>query len=413
MARGSQITADVYLRRLGNVCNARSTTPAALAEMPESGRQDFALDLVADMEKEGHAGSYIGSTLRAINSWLVFSGAPSLKRIKIRGLQTTPSLSEERVPTPEELRRVFLSATPRERCAAALMAHAGLRPQVLGNYSGTDGLRLRDLPDLDVKGTTVSFGKLPARLVVRPELSKSRRAFFSFIGQETADYVKGYLEERLREGEALTGESDVISPAWSHKAFLTSVNIGDAVRKAIRAAGFPWRPYVLRAYFDTQLLLAESKGKITHSYRQFFMGHVGDIEARYTTGKARLPSDLIEDMRDAYRRSLSFLETAKGRGAQEADLKVLFRRQVLLVAGYGESEIAKLDLEAMSDADLNKVLRDALVGAKSSSAAPGRKNGGRQRVIGMADVEKFVVKGWEWVTSLPDGRAVVKLPSGE
>jgi len=30
-----------------------------------------------------------------------------------------------------------------------------------------------------------------------------------------------------------------------------------------------------RAYFDTQLLIAESQGKITHAYRQSFMGHNG------------------------------------------------------------------------------------------------------------------------------------------
>ena len=59
------------------------------------------------------------------------------------------------------------------------------------------------------------------------------------------------------------------------------------------------RPYVLRAYFDTQLLLAESKGKMTHSYRQFFMGHKGDMEARYTVNKGRLTKDMIEDMRES------------------------------------------------------------------------------------------------------------------
>ena len=67
------------------------------------------------------------------------------------------------------------------------------------------------------------------------------------------------------------------------------------------------RPYVLRAYFDTQLLLAESKGKITHAYRQFFMGHKGDIEAKYTTNKHRLPEHLIADMKEAYERSQNFL----------------------------------------------------------------------------------------------------------
>ena len=60
------------------------------------------------------------------------------------------------------------------------------------------------------------------------------------------------------------------------------------------------RPYVLRSYFDANLLLAESKSKMTHAYHQFFMGYKGDIEARYTTNKQKIPDSLIDDMRKAY-----------------------------------------------------------------------------------------------------------------
>jgi hypothetical protein len=41
------------------------------------------------------------------------------------------------------------------------------------------------------------------------------------------------------------------------------------------------------------------------------MGHKGDIEARYTTNKGRLPEEFIEDMRETYRKSLEYLETSK------------------------------------------------------------------------------------------------------
>jgi len=42
---------------------------------------------------------------------------------------------------------------------------------------------------------------------------------------------------------------------------------------------------MLRAYCDTNMIIAESKGKISHPYMQFIMGHKGDIEARYSTNK--------------------------------------------------------------------------------------------------------------------------------
>ena len=66
--------------------------------------------------------------------------------------------------------------------------------------------------------------------------------------------------------------------------------------------------YVLRAYFDTELLIAESKGKIAHDFRVFFMGHKGSMEARYTTNKGMLPEILVREMRDAFKRSEEFLD---------------------------------------------------------------------------------------------------------
>jgi integrase len=405
-ARGSQITADVYLRRLGNVCAANGTTPNDLLNKTSPERRDFLTDLVSSMEEQGLSGGYIESTLKAIRSWLSFNNVPWEHRIKVRGAQATPTLEKERVPTPDELRRILLAASPRERCAAVLMAHGGLRPQTLGSYRGMDGLRLGDLPDLRIKRKAVSFEKLPLQVVVRADLSKSGRRYFTFLGSEGAGYMKAYLEQRLRDGERLTEESDVIAPAWSRKAFLTTINVGDAIRKAIRAAGFRWRPYVLRAYFDTQLLLAESKGKMTHAYRQFVMGHVGDIEARYTTNKGRLPPDLVEDMRDAYRRSLPFLETTKLMD-REAELKASFRQQMLLVAGLDEKEIGKMDLEGMSDADLQRIVRERLVGA-SGGNGNGSPNGSRQTVVPLSAVETYLERGWEWVAQLPDARAVLR-----
>ncbi len=406
LARGSEITADVYLRRLGNVCAARKVGPEDLVRMARDARRDFLTDLVSTMEDAGLTGGYIESTLKALRSWLSFNNVPWELKIKVKGAKATPTLDSERVPTQDELRRIFLAASPRERVAAALLAHAGLRIETLGNYRGNDGLRLGDLPDVVVKGKTLTFRKVPLEVVVRPQLSKSDRRYFTFLGPEAAGYLKAYLEGRLRDGKKLTDDSDVIAPTWSEKAFLTSINVGDAIRKAIRAAGFRWRPYVLRAYCDTQLLLAESRGKMTHSYRQFFMGHAGDIEARYTTNKGRLPPDLVEDMRDTYRRSAPFLETSKAED-RETELKALFRRQMLLVAGLTEKEVDKMDLEAMTDADLQRIVREKLVGA-AGTGGNGGTNGMKQKVVPMTAVEAYIEAGWEWVGPLLDDRAIVR-----
>ena len=55
------------------------------------------------------------------------------------------------------------------------------------------------------------------------------------------------------------------------EARIRITNISDFIRKAIRDAGFTWRPYVLRRYFDTRLMMAESDGLIIRDYRTFWM----------------------------------------------------------------------------------------------------------------------------------------------
>ena len=387
MARGSIITADIYLRRLAAVCKQCKTTPQRIYKMKEQALYELILDFVGEEERKGRAGSYIEHSKKAIISWLSHNGIQLKHKIKIRGVKQTPTLENERVPTQEELRRIFLAATPKDRINCVFIAHSGLRPETLGNHEGNDGLRVKDLPEMHIKDGKVEFGVIPTMVVVRPELSKGRNRYFTFLSEEGCEYLKDYLEDRIRQGEKLEPETDIIHPKVSEKRFVCTINIGDGIRTAIRAAGFRWRPYVLRAYFDIQLLLAESKGKITHAYRQFFMGHVGDMEARYTTNKGRLPKDLIEDMREAYRRSQAFLQTAKKTGKDEEELKIMFRRQLLIVAGMTEKELEGLNLETMGDEEVQEMLRRKLLGAMAN-------NGNRQKVVLLGDVENYIQPGY-------------------
>ena len=64
----------------------------------------------------------------------------------------------------------------------------------------------------------------------------------------------------------------------------------------------------MRSYFDTQLLIAEARGKIPNDFRVFFMGHKGNIEARYTTNKGRIPDSLIQEMRGSFKSCEEFLD---------------------------------------------------------------------------------------------------------
>ncbi|MEM0358038.1 MAG: site-specific integrase [Candidatus Bathyarchaeia archaeon] len=401
VARGSRVTADVYLRRLGWACRHLNLKPKDLLKKSEKELAMILADLVSYLEREGKAGSYIKSCVKAVKSWLSFNMVEVRARIKIKDADDTPTLREERVPTQQELRKIFMCGDLRARCACVLLAHSGLRIETLGNYEGTDGLRVKDFPEMKIENGEVIFEKIPTIVVVRRELSKGGHQYFTFLSEEGCGYLKDYLESRLKEVEKLTPNSPILTPKAAPKPFIRSTNIGDIIRNAIRKAGFKWRPYVLRAYFDTQLMLAESKGLVLRDYRQFWMGHKGDIENRYTTNKCKLPEDIIEDMREAYKRSQEYLHTTKVGKTNEEELRQAFRKQLLLVAGFTQSEIDKMDVSEISDEELQTIIRKRLLGEKTNDCV--------QKVVSTDEVEKYLEQGWEYVATLPNKRVIIKM----
>jgi hypothetical protein len=79
------------------------------------------------------------------------------------------------------------------------MAFSGLRPQVLGNYDGSDGLRLSDLLEakIDNEKKLIEFTRIPTLIRVRKPLSKAGHQYFTFLCEEGCRYIKEYLENRV------------------------------------------------------------------------------------------------------------------------------------------------------------------------------------------------------------------------
>ena len=142
VARGSTSTADVYLRRVGSFCKKLNISPKVLATLSDLEIYNLLLDYVSSMEKSGYTGSYIESTVKCVKSWLAHNGKEVRRKIRIKDARESPSLKDERVPTKEELKRTFLSGDKKTRVSSVLVAHAGLRIEVLGNYTGKDGLTI-------------------------------------------------------------------------------------------------------------------------------------------------------------------------------------------------------------------------------------------------------------------------------
>ena len=402
----SVLTATVALRNLGHYCELTETTPKEILRKAKSNEKNFRYeftDFVRKMEKEDKAGSYIARFKKVILSWLKFNDIRLQLTVNISGENETPTIANERIPSREELARILRKATSRGRVAIAIMAFSGLRPESLGDYEGTDGLRLGDLKDLHLSDE-IQFEKVPATVMVKSKLSKARHQYFSFIGEEGATYIKEYLEERRKQGEELTYESPLLQfdvRGVKKNAFLRTTLVTRDIREAIEASGLKMRPYVLRAYFSTALDIAESKGLISHPWRQFIMGHKGDIEARYSTNK-RLPLDMIEEMRESYRKCLKYMETRVSE-VSEDNARLYLQQQLLSAVGYRQDEIDKMNLADLNTEDFQKILRDKVAGAMAS-------NGSKQKLVPMNEIEKLLGEGYEFQAVLPNGKAIMKMP---
>jgi len=90
--------------------------------------------------------------------------------------------------------------------------------------------------------------------------------------------------------------------------------------------------------------------------------------------------------------------------SREEKVREEFRKQLLLVAGFKQEEIQKMDVMSKSDEEFQAMVRERLVGTAMNNSA-------KQRVINLDEVEDHLAKGWEYVASLSNGKAIMRIPS--
>jgi integrase len=418
VANGSQVYADVSLRRLRAFCEDSKLSASKVAELEVPELRRALEDYLSREKRRGHSGEYIRTTLKAVRSWRLYNERPYVEGLKVPNATLSPRVENETLPTQADLRRVLLAAKPHERVSISLMAFSGLRPQSIGSYDGMDGLTVGDLPELKVDGKSVSFEKIPTIVRVRAKNSKAKHGYISFLGSEGCLAIQQYIEQRLIAGERIDSKTDLVHPERSNKRFIRALNVGDGIRRAMRAAGLDQRPYVWRTYFLSRLLEAANAGKVSDRYVEFWAGHVGDVTSKhYTVGRANLPISMVEDMRAAYKRAESFLATVPT-GDEAEQLRREFEKLLLVREGFPPTEAEKL-AELSADQileELSKHKRGEAGGTvQPSPPARGEGGGGRtlqppQRIVTITEAEALLSQGWEVCTSAGE-RLVMRLAS--
>jgi len=235
--------------------------------------------------------------------------------------------------------------------------------------------------------------------------------YFTFIPQQTVTYIREYLEERVKRGEQLTKETPLLGfdPRGVKKnRFLRTTLVTRDIREAIVKAGFSWRPYVLRAYFDTNMIIAESKGKISHPYLQFLMGHKGDIEARYSTNKGVLPPDMIEDIRRCYRECEPYITTVSQPIEQSSVVKEA-KIEALKTIAKSLLGIELLDVKVAKEKEIGRELtKDEELKLYEEELKKLRERHNPHRIIREEELERYLEEGWCVQTILPSGRILIR-----
>ena len=414
----SMLTATVYLRTLRLYCELTGRSPKEIVKVAKnkSFRDDF-IDFVRNLEKQRKAGSYIARFKKVLHSWLAYNNVNVKLKVNIVGEYDTPTLVDERVPNKEELDKIIRMATPRGRVSIALMAFSGLRPESLGNYNGTDGIRLSDLAETKVNGDRIEFERAPAIVTVRKNLSKTRHQYFTFIPEQGMTYIKEYLEKRIKKGEKLDRDSPLLAidvRGVKKNSFLRTTLVTRDIKEAITKAGFDWRPYVLRAYSDTNMIIAESKGKISHPYLQFMMGHKGDTEARYSTNKGVLPPDMIEDIRKCYTACESFLSTVAQPLEQSSIVKEA-KLEALKSIAKSLLGIDLMEVKITKEKELGKELtaeEEIALFENEMKKMRIAKEDDPQIIVREEQLETYLKDGWQFVSVLPSQKILIRKQSG-
>ncbi len=418
----SRLSADSYLRHIGLFVERLDKSPAELLALARNDPDALRARLIryaAEQKRAGLLDSYISKSFEGLKAFFKhhrvrFDEFPPLS--PIRGA----SLTLERVPTQQELGLVLERLSQRGRVIALFLAHTGVRPGVLGSYGGENGLTLGDLPELEL-GPPTRITEIPFVVRVPAELSKTRRQYVTFGTEQLATALIAYLNSREQNGEPLNERSPVAVPgtlrgvaATSRKdakfgrGFIAMKNVVAEVQEVLHTSapkGVRWRPYVLRSYCSTRLLLAEGQGKITRDLREAILGHDGGIASRYNVGK-RWGEELLTEARRQYASAAEFLET----GTQtRTNVAAEFRRTLLGVAGLSDEEAT----QHMSDSndDLLAILREKLMNREATTSKPSNGNGqGAQKPVSLTEAEQLLSQGWTFIANFGPDRVLLQPP---
>ncbi len=294
------------------------------------------------------------------------------------------TLTQDKAPSIDELRRILTNTNGRGKSLITLLASSGMR------VGEALSLRVKDL----------DFTKSLTTIRLRAEVTKAKTARYCFLSNEATTFLREFLGGRIDDPSAylfLTSSRGVEHDVgnfpmsyWNARAIFST---------ALAAAGLDEKDdygravlhlHCLRKFFFSQLLPTLGREVV-----EALMGHTKFLDSAYR----RFTED---QMQDFYTKGIDQV-TIMLKDEKKVNVREELVRELLKISGFKTDEVESMELSSLESADIQQMVREKLLGAMTN-------NGNKQKVIPVEQVKVALGEGWEYVDQLPNNEAIVKLP---
>ncbi len=224
------------------------------------------------------------------------------------------------------------------------------------------------------------------------------------------------LKERAHGGERLSPESPLILPetrgrlserrAKDGASFMVRKALAERIKLAMNRVSPPgsvWSAHTVRAWFSTQMEACESRGLISRTRREFFMGHSLGVDGAYNVERPLSPSK-VDELRASYAKCEGALSTSGAPAASYDEAVAKALRLLALAKGVPPSQLEGLDLTGKSEEESVAVMRK--FGGGASLPEPTR-----EEAVPGEEVPARLSAGWSFISTLNDNLAVLRAPA--
>lgn len=391
------------IRKLEAFCSKHGKDPDAVISDIKGGRIDvysFLDDFSSWMDSEGLRGKTQQDYLNAVKKFLKFHNIEIVgEKFREKVTVSTPEKSLDEIPTREELKQILVRCNPRLRALILVIA--------------TSGMRLAEA--LSLKAKDFNFKFQPVRVVIPARYVKTRQSRETFVTDEAAEAVKKCLVGSNTPNIEIFG--------FGKDMHMAEKKVIQMFRRVMRH--FPelnekidgHRIHKIHLYSMRKFFFSNAVGIIGETPAHAIMGHSAYMDTYY-----RKP---LEERGRDYLRCLPklLIFSREDEDAELVTLRTMVESGVLdlsrpnvknyLVGKLGikdlEQRIAKMKYTGLDeDSLITKVLSDKL-GLEPMRLTAFKPNGDPKKVIGEDELTVHLNQGWDYVSSLPSGKIIVRM----